>query len=206
MTEARGSLRLGFLASHGGTNLQAIMDACKDGRLASIPCVVISNNSSSGALKRATRESIPTYHLSQRTHPLTSDLDQAICDVLHEHQVNLVVLAGYMRKLGSLVLRRYAGRVLNIHPAVLPKFGGKGMYGHAIHKAVLAAGETSTGVTVHVVDEQYDHGPIVAQSTVPILPDDDVEQLSARVLEQEHTLYVEVLQHLENGEVDLDSL
>ena len=80
------------------------------------------------------------------------------------------------------------------------------MYGMAIHKAVLAAGETSTGVTVHVVDEQYDHGPIVAQSTVPILPDDDVEQLSARVLEQEHTLYVEVLQHLENGEVDLDSL
>lgn len=206
MADEGRPLRLGFLASHGGTNLQAIMDACKEGRLAATPCVVISNNSASEALKRARRESVPAYHLSQMTHPSADDLDSAILNVLHEHRVNLVVLAGYMKRLGSLVLRRYPGRVLNIHPALLPEFGGKGMYGRAVHRAVLAAGETETGVTVHVVDDQYDHGPIVAQSRVPVLPGDDVDRLSRRVLEREHQLFVETLQKIESGEIDLDRL
>jgi phosphoribosylglycinamide formyltransferase-1 len=206
MADERRPLRLGFLASHGGTNMQAIMDACMDGRLAATPCVVISNNSASEALKRARRELVPAYHLSQTTHPSADDLDSAILNVLHEHRVNLVVLAGYMKRLGSLVLRRYPDRVLNIHPALLPEFGGKGMYGRAVHRAVLAAGETETGVTVHVVDDQYDHGPIVAQSRVPVLPGDDVDRLSQRVLKREHQLFVETLQGIESGEIDLERL
>ena len=149
-------LRLGFFASHGGTNMQAIIDACKDGRLAATPCVVISNNSASEALKRARRESIPACHLSRRTHPSPGELDRRTAAVLGRHRVNLVVLAGYMRKLGAPVLSRYPRRVLNVHPALLPRFGGAGMYGRAVHEAVLAAGETETGATVHVVDEEYD--------------------------------------------------
>ncbi len=206
MADERRPLRLGFLASHGGTNVQAILDACTDGRLAATPCVVISNNSASEALTRARRESVPAYHLSERAHPSAGELEQAILKVLQEHRVNLVILAGYMRKLGSLVLERYPGRVLNIHPALLPRFGGKGMYGRAVHEAVLAAGDAETGVTVHLVDNRYDHGPIVAQSRVPVLPDDDVERLSRRVLKREHQIFVETLQGIESGEIDLDQL
>ena len=120
--------------------------------------------------------------------------------------VNLVVLAGYMRKLGAPVLSRYPRRVLNVHPALLPRFGGEGMYGRAVHEAVLAAGETETGATVHVVDEEYDSGPVLAQSRVPVLPGDDVERLRTRVLEWEHRLYVETLQRIAKGEIDLDNL
>ena len=199
-------LRLGFFASHGGTNMQAIVDACNDGRLAATPCVVISNNSASEALNRARRESIPAYHLSRRTHPSPGELDRRTAAVLGRHRVNLVVLAGYMRKLGAPVLSRYPRRVLNVHPALLPRFGGEGMYGRAVHEAVLAASETETGATVHVVDEEYDSGPVLAQSRVPVLPGDDVERLSSRVLEQEHRLYVETLQRIATGEIDLDRL
>ena len=199
-------LRLGFFASHGGTNMQAIIDACNDGRLAATPCVVISNNSVSEALNRARRESIPAYHLSRRTNPSPGELDRRTAAVLGRHRVNLVVLAGYMRKLGPPVLSRYPRRVLNVHPALLPRFGGEGMYGRAVHEAVLAAGETETGATVHVVDEEYDSGPVLAQSRVPVLPGDDVERLRGRVLEREHRLYVETLQRIATGEIDLDRL
>ena len=199
-------LRLGFFASHGGTNMQAIIDACKDGRLAATPCVVISNNSASEALNRARRESIPACHLSRRTHPSPGELDRRTAAVLGRHRVNLVVLAGYMRKLGAPVLSRYPRRVLNVHPALLPRFGGAGMYGRAVHEAVLAAGEPETGATVHVVDEEYDSGPVLAQCRVPVLPDDDVERLRTRVLEREHRLYVETLQRIATGEIDLDNL
>ena len=196
-------LRLGFLASHGGTNLQAIIDACKDGRLNAVPSVVISNNSRSNALARATREGVPGYHLSGVTHPTGEQLDRAVLESLMRHKVNLVILAGYMRLLGPRTVSAYRGRVLNTHPALLPKFGGKGLYGKAVHGAVLTAGDSVTGVTIHVVDEQYDHGPIIAQSQVPVRADDTVDSLSERVLEREHELFVETLQKIESGEIDL---
>ena len=199
-------LRLGALASHGGTNLQAIIDACREGRLDARICVVVSNNSSSTALGRARREGIPAYHLSRMTHPGVGELDTAILRVLESHDVEIVLLAGYMKKLGPGVLSRYRGQVLNIHPALLPRFGGKGLYGLFVHEAVLAAGEKTTGVTIHLVDDQYDHGPIVAQCEVPVLEGDTVESLSARVLEREHWFYVETLQRISSGEIDLDSL
>ena len=190
----REKLRLGALASGGGTNLQAIIDACKSGGLNAEVCVVISNNSGSRALERARTEGIPAYHLSTVTHP--DSLDDEICRTLESHDVDLVLLAGYMRLLGPVTLARYNKRVLNSHPALLPKFGGKGMYGSHVHRAVLDAGETVTGVTIHYVDEEYDHGETLAQCEVPVLPGDTLEVLEERVKERERRFWVETLVEL----------
>ena len=187
-------LRLGALASGGGTNLQAIIDACKRGDLNAEVCVVISNNSGARALERARSEGIPTYHLSTVTHP--DSLDDEICRTLESYDVEWVLLAGYMRLMGAATLNRYRNRVLNSHPALLPKFGGKGMYGSHVHKAVLDAGESVTGVTIHYVDEQYDHGETFAQCEVPVLPDDTLETLEERVKERERRFWVESLSSL----------
>ena len=196
-------LRLGFLASHGGSNVQAIVDACGAGELHAEPRVVISNNSGSEVLRRAAREGVPGFHLSSKTHPRPDDLDAAIERVLVDHGVELVVLGGYMRMLGPRVLGRYKRRVLNVHPALLPAYGGRGMYGERVHAAVLAAGERVTGVTVHLVDDEYDQGPILAQVEVPVLDGDTVESLRQRVLRREHELYPETLQKIATGEIEL---
>lgn len=197
------TLHLGFLASHGGSNMQAIIDACKQGRLDAKPCVVVSNNSDSMALQRAKNEGIPHYHISSQTHPGPEGKDRAILEALRKHSVDTVILAGYMKILGPHTLRAYQGRILNIHPALLPKFGGKGMFGARVHEAVLTAGEKVTGVTIHLVDEHYDTGPILNQCQVPVEEGDTVETLSARVLKQEHRLYAETLQKISEGKIAL---
>jgi len=196
------TLYLGFLASHGGSNMQAIIDACKTGRLDAKPCVVISNNSESMALQRAKNEGIPHYHISSVTHPGPLE-DEEILRVLKRQGVDTVILAGYMKVLGPATLRAYRGRILNIHPALLPKFGGKGMYGKRVHEAVLAAGDKVTGVTIHIVDEHYDTGPIIAQCQVPVLPGDTADSLAERVLKHEHVLYAETLQKIADGRIVL---
>ena len=187
-------MRLGVLASGSGTNLQAIIDACERGDLDAEVRVVISNNSDSRALQRARAAGIPAYHISSVTHPRS--VDREICRTLEACDVNLVLLAGYMRLLGPATLARYHNRVLNSHPALLPKFGGKGMYGSNVHQAVLNAGETVTGVTIHYVDEQYDHGETLAQCQVPVLPDDTLETLEERVKERERRFWIETLSSL----------
>ena len=197
-------LHIGFLASGGGTNMQAIIDACREGRVDGVPRAVISNSSTSGALERARRAGIPGYHLSSRTHPDADALDRAILEALTANEVNILCLAGYMKLLGPKTIDAYRGRILNIHPALLPRHGGRGFYGHHVHEAVLAAGDRESGPTVHVVDERYDHGPILAQIKVPVLPDDTPETLAARVLEQEHRIYPDALQAIASGEIDLD--
>ena len=196
------TLHLGFLASHGGSNMQAIIDACKDGRLVAKPCVVISNNSDSMALQRARNEGIPWYHISSVTHPGPAE-DAEILRVLKGHGVDTVILAGYMKQLGTTSLQAYRGRILNIHPALLPKFGGKGMYGKRVHEAVLAAGEKVTGVTIHVLDENYDTGPIINQCQVPVLENDTADTLAERVLKHEHRLFAETLQMISDGRIRL---
>ena len=184
--------------------MQAILDACREGRLDAEPCVVISNNSDATVLDRAMAARVPAFHLSAHIHPDPARLDEAILATLEKHRVNLIVLAGYMKKLGPKTLARYRGRVLNMHPALLPKFGGQGMYGHHVHDAVLAAGEKESGATVHIADAEYDEGRILAQKKVPVMPDDTSESLAARVLEVEHQLYAETLQRIANGEIKLD--
>ena len=200
------NLRLGFLASGGGSNLQAIIDACKNGHLKAKCCVIISNNSKSKASKRGIDERIPTAHLSAKTHPNDEQLDLAITSKLEEHGVNLVILAGYMKLLGPVTVAKFRNRILNIHPALLPKFSGKGFYGKNIHKAVLSSKEKFTGVTIHIVDEQYDHGPIIAQREIEIMKGDTLRSLEERVLANEHALYVETLQHISSGEINLGSI
>ena len=195
--------QLGLLASHRGSNMQAVIDACNSGRLAAEPRVVISNNGDAEALVRARREHIPAYHLSLLTHPDPVALDTEILTALTRHQAGLVVLAGYMKRLGPRVLGHYRGRVINIHPALLPRFGGQGMYADRVHAAVLAAGETETGVSVHLVDAEYDCGPILAQCRIPVEPGDTVKTLAERVLACEHRFLVATLERILSGALPL---
>lgn len=193
-------LRLGILASGGGSNLQAIIDACKSGWLDGEVRVVISNTPEAGALQRARAEGIPSFRLSSRTNPDPEDLDRAILRTLREQEVEWVILAGYLKKLGRETLESFRGRILNIHPALLPKFGGPGMYGQHVHQAVLAAGEKTTGASVHLVDEQYDHGEVIAQREVPVQEGDTPATLAARVLETEHALLIDTLRRISEEE------
>ncbi len=195
--------RLGFLASHRGTNMQAVIDACRSGSLPAVPAVVISNNHNSGALTRAQAIGMPAYHLSASGFSDTDALDQAMVKTLERHLVDWVLTLGYMKKLGPRLLQAYRNRVINIHPSLLPKYGGQGMYGEHVHAAVIAAGEIETGVTIHLVNEAYDQGPILAQTRVPVLPDDDVRSLAGRVQEAEHAFLVETLGRLFRGELAL---
>jgi phosphoribosylglycinamide formyltransferase-1 len=206
MNNNQDLIRLGFLASGRGSNMQTIIDACKEGRLQASPVIVISNNADSGALESARKENIVACHLSSCTHADSTLLDAAIVDALQSHQVDLVILAGYMKMIGSKVLDAFGGKIINIHPALLPKYGGKGMYGMNVHEAVIAAGETETGVTIHVVDAEYDRGPILAQWVVPIKPDDTPETLATRVLETEHEIYVDTLRKVISGEIQLPQI
>ena len=186
-------MRLAVLASGGGTNLQAIIDACERGEIDARVVLVISNNSAAGALERARKHGIVDLHLSGRQFDTQDEFDARLLDVLAEHRVDLVILAGYMKMVSPAVVRAYRHRMLNIHPALLPCFGGKGMYGIKVHQAVIDSGAKVSGVSVHIVDEQYDHGPIVAQRTVPVLDDDTPESLAHRVLVQEHEIYPQVI-------------
>ena len=196
-------IKLGFLVSGCGTNMQAIFDACKEQTLLAKPVVVISNNSQSGALLRARNENISNYHISTYTHPDFEQVDATICRLFVDYQVNWVILAGYMKRLGPKTLATFQKRILNIHPSLLPKYGGKGMYGRYVHEAVLNAGDKETGITVHLVDGDYDTGPIVAQTQVPVLQTDTVDTLAQRVLEQEHIFYVKTLKRIFLEEIKL---
>ena len=145
-------MNVGVLASHEGTTLQSLLDACSGGRIQGRVAVVVSNNGDSGALKRARQAGVEAVHLSSKTHEDPAALDAAIRGVLVAADVDVVFLAGYMKKLGPLVLRAFERRILNTHPALLPRFGGPGMYGDRVFEAVLEAGEAESGISIHLVD------------------------------------------------------
>ncbi|TAJ92483.1 MAG: phosphoribosylglycinamide formyltransferase [Gammaproteobacteria bacterium] len=197
-------INLGFLASFRGTNMQAIIDACKSGRLAANPAVVISNNSAARALQRAVEEGIPAYHLGSAAYTDPEELDRLITNTLLDHEVELVILAGYMKKIGPCLLDTYRGRILNVHPSLLPRFGGKGMYGMHVHEAVIAAGEKESGATIHLVAGDYDTGPILAQRKVRVAEQDTPETLAERVLPVEHELYVDTISRIISGDLRLE--
>lgn len=185
--------KLGVLASHRGSNFQAILDACSDGRLTATVVIAISNNSQCEALVRAHRSGIETQHISAMTHPSEMQRDDAIKNALVDAGVDLVVTAGYMKKLGPKTLKEFEARIINVHPSLLPKYGGQGMYGDRVHSAVLANGDAESGLTVHLVDSEYDTGTILSQRRVPVLANDSVETLSGRVIKEEHDLLVHTL-------------
>ena len=198
--------RIAFLASHNGSAMRAIVQAIRKGYVLLNPVILISNNAECGAIRWARDNKIPVAHISKKTAGNDALADSAITKKLQEAKVDYVVLTGYMRKIGPRVLAAYKKRILNVHPALLPKFGGQGMYGDHVHKAVLAAKETKSGATVHLVDEVYDHGPIVAQVEVPVSFEDDHETLGQRVQSEERLLYIETLRRIADGEIDLDKL
>ena len=192
-------LRIGVLASHQGSNFEAICKACTMGEINGIVTVLISNNSGAPVIDRARHYHIQTTHLSSRTHPDAAGLDLAILNALRSAKVDLVVLAGYMKKLGDHTLATYRDRLINVHPALLPRHGGKGMYGNRVHEAVLDAGDKETGVTVHQVIGDYDTGPIVLQERLPVLGDDTPTSLAARVRELEHKALIRAINQLGTG-------
>lgn len=197
-------LRIGVLASHEGTTLQAIIDACAQGRIDGRVVAVISNNSGSGALRRAATAGIETFHLSSATHSSSDSLDAAICDALQRAHAEVIFLAGYMKRLGPTTLARFPARILNTHPALLPRFGGQGMFGDRVYEAVLAAGESESGASVHLVDAEYDTGAVVRQERVPVLPGDSVESLKARVQACEREAVIKTLAAIATGELVLE--
>ena len=196
-------LQIAIFASHTGTNMQAIIDACRRGDLNGEVCAVISNNSNSQALKKARASGVRAYHLSNKTHPEEDELDEAIYKVLTKNGTDIVALAGYMKKIGPKVLKQYKGRILNIHPSLLPKYGGKGMYGSNVHRAVIDAGEKITGITIHLVEEEYDTGKIIRQCEIEVLESDTIDTLSKRVLEKENSFYVETLKLISENVIKL---
>ncbi|MDO4552656.1 MAG: phosphoribosylglycinamide formyltransferase [Bacillota bacterium] len=189
--------RITVMVSGGGTNLQAVIDAAEAGTLGDASVVlVISSNAGAYALERAARHGIPSVVIGREEYPDPEERTGAILDALKGAETDLVVLAGYMSVLPPALIRAYRDRIINIHPALLPKFGGMGMYGIRVHRAVLAAGEAESGATVHFVDEGVDTGRIILQERVPVLEGDSPETLAARVLEAEHRILPEAIRRL----------
>jgi formyltetrahydrofolate-dependent phosphoribosylglycinamide formyltransferase len=183
--------RIAVLVSGGGTNLQAIIDyyaaITLQGEAAGSIELVASNRENAGALDRARGAGIPAESFD------ATDDGTALGNLLAKRSIDLVVLAGYLKRIPAPVIRAYHGRIINIHPGMLPDFGGPGMYGSHVHTAVLASGATSTGVTVHFVDDEYDHGPVIAQWRVRVKIDDTAESLAGRVLSAEHIVYPRIV-------------
>ncbi len=197
-------MRLAVFASGGGTNFQAILDAVARGDLPATVALCLSNKADAGALTRAQRHGVPTVVLDPTDFETEAAYVAALQAALAARGVNFVALAGYMKKIPAAVVRAFRGRMLNVHPALLPAFGGRGMYGRKVHEAVLAYGVRWTGATVHLVDEDYDTGPIVLQEPVPVQPGDTPETLAARVLEVEHRLYAEALRLFAEGRIAVE--
>ena len=195
--------KLAILVSGRGSNMTALIDAIEQGRLHASVDLVLSNNADSQALVTAKEKEINTVYLSSRTHPDSDALDIAMKDVLEQHNIDYVLLAGFMKKIGPKTLAAYKGRMINIHPSLLPKYGGQGMFGLNVHKAVIADGEKETGVTIHLVDDEYDEGDILAQQVVTVAENDSAETLAARVLKVEHVLFAETVQKIIDGSIIL---
>jgi len=180
-------------ASGRGSNVHALIRGIESKKIPAAIVLVISNNSTAGVLDIAREAGIPAKHISEKQFSSHDEFSKAMCRALDEARADMIVLAGYMKKLPSAVCKRFSGKILNIHPALLPAFGGKGMFGIHVHEAVLASGARESGATVHLVDEEYDRGKIVMQEKVPVLPGDTPEILAARVLELEHKILPEAV-------------
>lgn len=184
-------IRLAVLISGGGTTLQNFIDRIADGRMQAEIAIVIASNPAAGGGDRARAAGLPVEVIRSDGHASVEDFSKAIFNRCRAADVDLAALGGFLKLLK--IPADFACRVMNIHPALLPAFGGKGMYGHRVHEAVLEAGARVSGCTVHLVDDHYDHGQIILQRTVPVLDDDTPERLAARVFEQECEAYPEAI-------------
>jgi len=196
-------MNLCVLASGWGSNLSSIIHAGKTGKISSNIVLVISNNSASNALNIAREYQIPAVHLSQKQFGTVAEYENKFIELLNLHKADMIILAGYMKLIPSQVVKTYKNRILNIHPALIPSFCGKGLYGLKVHEAVLDYVAKVTGVTLHLVDEEYDTGPIVLQKTVPVFDDDTPETLQKRVLAVEHEIYPEAIKLFETKKFNI---
>lgn len=196
------NLRLAVLLSGSGTTLENVFQKRETGELSADVVVVGSSRADAYGLERARGRNIPAFAVERRQCKDAGEFSRAIFEKIAPYQPDLVVLAGFMSLL--LIPSEYQGRVINVHPALLPSFGGKGCYGHKVHEAVLAHGCKITGCTVHFVDSEYDHGAIIAQSAVPVLGDDTPETLAARVQAAERELYPKVMQLIAENRISVE--
>jgi len=200
---SRVPVRIGVLVSGHGTNLQAILDACRRGAIPGRVVVVISSRAQACALERARLAGVPSVVVAPRALPDRQAYDRRLAEVLQASGVDLICLAGFLRILTPEFVAQFAGRIMNIHPALLPAFGGAGMYGAHVHRAVLASGVKISGCTVHFVDETPDGGPIILQAAVPVRDDDTEETLASRIAEEEHRLYPEAIRLFAEGRLTI---
>jgi phosphoribosylglycinamide formyltransferase 1 len=194
---------IGILASGGGSNFKAITDAIAQ-HTPNISCsFLLTNNSKSGAAEKAIALDIPVHHISSKTHPNSAERDAVISQVISESSIDLLVLAGYMKKIPDAVIQAFENRIINIHPSLLPSFGGHGLYGMNVHSAVINHGAKLYGATVHFVNEKYECGKIIKQQSVPVLDADPPESLAARVLTAEHDIYWRVIDAFSKNQVTI---
>jgi len=199
--------KIAFFTSHGGSNMQAIIDAYNNSIISSIPTLVISNNSDSLALKRAKNQDIPAFHISSKNLQGFRNQSDALFHYLNEYNIDLIVLAGYMKKIQPELIEKFQeqnnGIIINIHPALLPNFGGEGMYGMNVHKAVFEQLKqnklTHSGATVHYVNQNYDEGEIILQKRIDIRDCKSPEEIAQKVLKIEHQIYTQAIKQLEEN-------
>ena len=190
-------LAIAFLASNNGTSFRTVNEAIRANTVNAAAVVLVSNRASSAALAYAEANGIPSFHIP--TKDREAEADKQLRDMLVAYGAELVILSGYLKKLGPLTLAAFDGRILNVHPGLLPKYGGLGMYGRRVHQAVLDNRETETGATIHLVDGEYDHGRTVATTTVQIHPDDSVLSLEQRVMVAECDLFTDLIRRISIG-------
>lgn len=198
-------MRLGFFASHGGSSMKSIVQACRKGDLSAEPCLMFGNNPRSKAIAWAEENNLPAFRINDAAFADKVAQTQFILDKLKEYNVTHICLSGYMKMIDPLILQAYKNRIINIHPSLLPKHGGKGMYGLHVHEAVLANKESQTGITLHLVNEVYDDGEIIDQLCIDVDCDDPIE-LQKKVGALEPEFYIKTLQKIESGEIDLDQV
>jgi len=197
-------LNVAVFASGGGSNFQALIDKKEEGKLHVNFAVCVGNNSKAKAFERAANHGIPTLHIAPSHFKDENSYTEKLLSELESRNTGLIVLAGYMKMIPSEVTAKYHNRIINIHPALLPSFGGQGMYGKRVHQSVLDYGAKVTGITVHFVDEEYDKGPIILQETAPVLDGDDADSLAERVLKVEHGNYWRAVEAYARGTIQVE--
>ncbi|MBI4428696.1 MAG: phosphoribosylglycinamide formyltransferase [Ignavibacteriales bacterium] len=197
-------MNIAVFASGRGSNFQAILNAIDHGVLPARVTLVVSNKAEAGALEIARSRNIPAAHISQQAFPAEDSYVAQLLELLVKHEADIIALAGYLKRIPSAVVGKFRNRILNVHPALLPAFGGAGMYGMHVHQAVIQSGVKVSGATVHVVDEEYDRGPIVLQKTVEVVQSDTPESLASKVLKVEHEIYPLALKAFAEGRVNIE--
>lgn len=195
--------RLVILASGTGTLFSSIVQACKNNTLKAKVIGLISNNKNSLVLQKAKKEKIPAKVLDPKDFPSFKEWDAHLCSYLKTQKPDLILLAGFVKKISPEVLAAFKGRILNIHPSLLPRHGGQGMYGIHVHRSVLESGDKTTGISIHLVSEEYDTGSLLAQKEIPVSSEDNPESLQEKVKKIEAVFYVSVLQKILEGKINL---